>query len=1225
MDVWKIVVEKPARSKELSGPTTVYPPENRFVFTSISNFLAWYSAAIDAHFIAENKVVGFVRDMDEMIFCHSCYGDSSVCGCVQVHAGSLDGDEPEEVEFKRSPPEVQGPTITDMPEDEGLNDAFDHIFGNRMNENWQFWFLIFLSHSKSLTKYFLYMLFPWYIFGGLVGGTGLGLIYGFLAIWRAYYYYNYWCSLALSLIYGCYWYLPHRVRIWLMRKAGERMMRRIYGLNQVRIAQAIHCATAALGLYTGYKVYKQFARPQVSSALSNGEGEVQQRVVVEKSHYAESDHGSSEVQGPAISIMTEPVPQVEDPYYNDVEHSVSTDFGRRVCSWKPMAQEDVIQKLSENVVFIASGTKYGVGFVVGCNIVVTNCHLFPDHRIFKFKFKSENSFSSVNEMTLGENDVQAYPEEDLLFLRVRAMPPRKSLLDLFPRSHLKDINCKVSILGRNQDGDLVLRDGRSCAWEGLVTITYNGVTMRTMQYGTNICNTMRGECGSIYIAWTPAGPSLIGIHQNLSPTGRSRCIAMTGPEVERRCAVFGAMVQGGSLFRAEMTFSIASLSANSNLRRIEHKPPHVFGSSTARFPSKSKVCKTLIYDSCRERGFEDTYAAPVMRHRQVWINQMEPMFERTNKVDLDLMDAATEMYIDEVVDTLTPSDLSVVRVLDDFEAVNGVDGMLYVDKIPRKTSAGFPYNKPKTAFLVVDELEKAHVSEMILTDAREIELTYKESCRAMPIFMGSLKDEVISKIKAEAKSTRVFTGSPFAFSIVMRKYLLTMNALIQSKRSHFESYPGTDALGPDWEDLYHELTKFGTSRMCAGDYKKFDKSMSPMIILAAFRVLIAIAKKAGWSQVNVNVLESMKYDIAFPVVNLDGDIVMTEGGNPSGHSLTVIINCLVNCIYVRMCFIRLHPDRKFKEWVALATYGDDNVMGIREGCLLSHTTLSDFLETQGITYTMADKSSTSIPYVGVSEVTFLKRSFVFDETLQHIVGPLDQKSSQRSLMYTIPSLAVSSEAQIVDTLDTFLRESFFHGKVFYADQRRWVLTIIDQYDLRPLVTTSHFPTYSSLQNWFLGKFPIVQGGCLTNEGQKCSVCHNFDCNFSGPAIRCKRCKYCRDPRIRTDDRLFLGCLQCWMEHPMWCDVCHSSQITHQVYDLQNVVTHFYCTSCFIIGKERTDYFARKLSNGPYQSDLTRYVSDHVLLLDGGNRGSLDLEVPKDTTTTTPSSGTSFEF
>jgi hypothetical protein len=259
----------------------------------------------------------------------------------------------------------------------------------------------------------------------------------------------------------------------------------------------------------------------------------------------------------------------------------------------------------------------------------------------------------------------------------------------------------------------------------------------------------------------------------------------------------------------------------------------------------------------------------------------------------------------------------------------------------------------------------------------------------------------------------------------MRKYLLKMNALIQSKRSLFESYPGTDALGPDWEILYHDLTKFGVNRMCAGDYKQFDKSMSPMIILAAFRVLVAIARRAGWSQEDINVIEALQYDIAFPVVNLDGDIVMTEGGNPSGHSLTVIINCLVNCIYVRMCFIKLHPDRMFKDWVSLATYGDDNVMGIREGCDLSHSTLADFLETQGIVYTMADKEAISVPYVSVKEVTFLKRTFDFNVELGHVVGPLEKKSSRRSLMYGLPSLAVSNEAQLMDTLDTYLRESFF--------------------------------------------------------------------------------------------------------------------------------------------------------------------------------------------------------
>lgn len=1213
LDCWDISVAKPTRNLGTSGAATVFRLEDTHNFSSISTFLKWYAIAIDAHFATEDKVVNFVKDMDEMTFCHTCFGDAAICGCVQLHAG--------------------------LP---GVAVFVDPAVVVATVEVWRMqllrWFVFWKDMSEYYGWYSLYalvpILFPWFSLCPFLGLRGVGIIYGICVVFQTYHSRMFLQTWFLSFLFSTLAYLPHSWQVWFLTKMSERMMNRLYGASQSKIFAAIQCLSTVMAVYAGYKVTKVFFSK--ANSLESGkkiidenpqtlqQGEVPdeeglqgtsfpRRPIVSTcpyhsdcestpSDYEDDSDDEETLQGALVSRSGVPI---SDVYYNDVERSISTDFGRRVCSWKTMPREDVINKLVDNIVTLRSSKKFGVGFFVGGNVLVTNHHLFPQVRTFTVS----STQCGTKEMTVADGDVVALPEQDLLFIRFRAMPPRRSLLSLFPRNHLLDLVCPVSIIGRSKEGELRLREGRSCSWTGRVELLSDGILMKTYQYETNIGNTIGGDCGSIYVAWTNAGPSLLGIHQNLSPFGFSRCVALTEGTILKAIEPFGPLVQGGSLLRTDMTFSLAPLSMNSNLRRISAEPPHVFGTSVARFPSKSRVRRTSLFQECLNRGFVDTYAAPAMRERAVWLNQMRPMLVRTDKMDLNLMDRATDMYIEEVVDALTDEDLSQVTVLSDFDAVNGIDGMLYVDKIPRKTSAGFPYNKPKTHFLALDQSDKAHVDALILDDAHEMETQYKELCRSMPIFMGSLKDEVISKTKAENKMTRLFTGSPFAFSIVMRKYLLKMNALIQSRRELFESYPGTDALGPDWEALYHHLTKFGVNRMCAGDYKQFDKSMSPMVILSAFRVLIEIAHRAGWPQEDINVIVSLQYDIAFPVVNLDGDIIMTEGGNPSGHSLTVIVNCIVNCIYVRMCFIQLHPDRLFKEWVSLATYGDDNVMGIREGCDLSHSTLATFLGTQGIVYTMADKSSVSIPYVPVSEVTFLKRSFVFDVTLGHVVGPLDKKSSQRSLMYGIPSLAVSDDAQLMDTLDTYLREAFFHGEDIHRVEREWVLAMVESHDLTCLRKSSHFVPYPDLKDWYLSKFPEIQGGCLSVE-EVCVTCGHFDCDFPHKErVVCLRCFHCRPSRTIMEDRWFLGCLYCEMVLPLHCDFCLSSDVVAQIYEGDCITTHFYCSTCFEILKKRSDYIVRKQSNGPYWCEPVRYALDLIRLPDGGNEDSLDLRVP----------------
>jgi len=74
------------------------------------------------------------------------------------------------------------------------------------------------------------------------------------------------------------------------------------------------------------------------------------------------------------------------------------------------------------------------------------------------------------------------------------------------------------------------------------------------------------------------------------------------------------------------------------------------------------------------------------------------------------------------------------------------------------------------------------------------------------------------------------------------------------------------------------------------------------------------------------------YDTAFPVVNVNGDLVEFFGTNPSGHPLTVIVNSIVNSLYMRYAYCLINPQgkncRHFKKNVNLMTYGDDNAMGV---------------------------------------------------------------------------------------------------------------------------------------------------------------------------------------------------------------------------------------------------------------------------------------------------------
>jgi hypothetical protein len=430
--------------------------------------------------------------------------------------------------------------------------------------------------------------------------------------------------------------------------------------------------------------------------------------------------------------------------------------------------------------------KFGTGIIISGNVIMTNYHLFAGRRNFLFTFMSGRVLREDFHQTLGELDVFEVPDRDLLFFRVRNMPCHRSLVDLFPHANLKDANCPATMMTRGKDGVLVVRESKRCSYveDREVAHAETDRIYTCAGYEMYISDTQSGDCGSPYILWTNCGPSIVGIHQSLGM--HAQCAGVVYNDLELAMDHFGPQVQGGTLLRENMDFEMKSLSMNSNLRRIEEPLGFSFGSTSHRFPSKSKICKSVIFEDCIQRGYPDAYSGPRMHGRKVWLNQMMPIFVKKNLLDLNLLDKAKAMYISETNEALPVDFLEGLRVLTDDEAVNGIDGVAYIDKIPRKTSAGFPLNKSKKHFLVLNEEGRAVVDETIMDDAHDLEEIYANLERGYPVFMGNLKDEARKREKYDNHETRMFTGSPFSFSIVFRKYYLPLTALIQQNTQLFE-------------------------------------------------------------------------------------------------------------------------------------------------------------------------------------------------------------------------------------------------------------------------------------------------------------------------------------------------------------------------------------------------------------------------------------------------------
>lgn len=1161
---WTIKVEKPVVVRNDNGGVSRQAHYREVAtFTKLSDFRLWFRTVIREHDSIQESIVKF-HDK-KFVFCDTCLEEKADCTCVHVQDGFVENCS----NFFQNCSEFYEENLSKKVD-------FPTFFNNYMVVSGLlfFWISYFcqiyfmVSNPFSKVFYAVIVVYKW-------------------AVWSNYgnIFYAVMVNLVIRGFCACPHSLQRMILMWYSRRFGKKFVR-----DHRHIVGYIQGVAAIIALYKSYGA--------ISSLLQH------KKVVDQKEtktvNIIEQDGISAEqcksevetnLQGGAMSV--------EDPYYQDVEKSVSFDFGSKITSWKALGVSETLSKVQDNVVRIHCKelNKTGCGIFIQGQVLITNYHLFAGCNYFKILHDMRVDHKT-NWMCVPDKDIVLDIEHDLMAIRFRNVPPMRNLLELIPKNVIKDMKCAVSIITRGEDKQILAHGSKHCFWSGNHTITHEKFGTRDFNFYSAMCNsTVNGDCGSPYLAHTPFGSCIIALHQNLSVNTVSG-VVLTQEIVQGLIGSLADGVQGGSLIREGYSFTMQNWSKDSNLRRIENPHCYVFGTSQRRFPSKSHVVKSLLFDDCIAVGMEDTFSKPVMRDRQVWINQALPMVKRDFCLDVALLDEAVDMYTKETIDAIAIEDFDIVRVLNDDEALNGVRGVNYVDKIPRKTSAGFPYNCSKMKFL--DFIgDQALLSPEIQTDAHDIERTLMDGCRSMAIFMGSLKDEVLTKAKAANKKTRMFTGSPLAFSLVMRKYLLTVNAFIQSHRSQFECCVGVDALGPEWNEIAVFIKEFGDNNV-AGDYRAYDKTMEAALILAAGTILERICSKAGYTTEALRVVHTLMYDLAFPVMNFDGDIVMTCGSEPSGHPLTVIINSIVGSLLLRMAFIKLQKRVSivgtFKDSVRAIIYGDDNLMSSKVSSY-NHTYLRDFFETQGMVYTMAEKDQESIPFIPLKDCTFLKRDFHFSEDLHAYVGRLSKSSIRKMLMYRLPKGSMDSANHAVEVMNTSCREMFFWGSEEFCKHRNWCLSLIDSLDLHECVGPSDFQDYDLIKQWYMEKFAqhqelpiklrtfVVQGGCLDTD-LNCSLCLHDDCDYLAvDSVICKRCRRCRPGKACKVDKWFLGCLHCETNFPLRCDCCFSSAIKMQVYESDGITTHFYCRQCFQSMDIRSSYIVlNKRSNGSFRRD-----------------------------------------
>jgi hypothetical protein len=676
---------------------------------------------------------------------------------------------------------------------------------------------------------------------------------------------------------------------------------------------------------------------------------------------------------------------------------------------------------------------------------------------------------------LTQSEIRRFPKLDLAFFRIMCVSPKSSIIEFLSNENFNTI-CNGYFIQKTATGitrNLAVKSVKFC--KNVYVDTFSLDFSSWM--GTIVENTVNGDCGSVILGTTPLGPVILGLHQTGGNRNQFTAVAVNKTMLEPIQDWIDCMfsptkpklrdIQGNEV-------QIEPLHYKSVFRYMETGNAKVYGSLPGfRAKHSSKVTDTFIRKIVEKHGYEVKTDKPVMQGWEPWRIGALDIVQQQYKMRSDTLDACVKSFTRDIISSLSKEDKAEIVVLDDSSTLNGIPGVRFIDKMKRDTSMGYPWKKKKNQFLhkfghVGQWQDYVQFHDEIYDEVDEIMAKYKNKERCMAIFTGHLKDEPTTFAKIDSKKTRVFAGANAPWCFVVRKHLLTFTRVLQNNKFIFESAPGTNPVSSEWGDIYRYLTQFGEDRIIAGDYSKFDKNMSSQVIMAAFEIIKNVLTHCGWSKEDLQIVTGISYDTAFPVMDFNGDLVEFFGSNPSGQPLTVIINGLVNSLYVRYVWATVGNDlSEFKNNVALMTYGDDNIMGVNRNIdNFDHTVMQKILSEVNVKYTMADKLAESVPFIHIKDASFLKRSWRYESELGDYQCPIEEDSIAKSLTKCLPSSELCPEQHAISVLNNAVFEYFNYGKAIFHKKREMCLQIVKEADLELFYVNQPFPTWNELADAF---------------------------------------------------------------------------------------------------------------------------------------------------------------
>lgn len=474
-----------------------------------------------------------------------------------------------------------------------------------------------------------------------------------------------------------------------------------------------------------------------------------------------------------------------------------------------------------------------------------------------------------------------------------------------------------------------------------------------------------------------------------------------------------------------------------------------------------------------------------LRSWKPWYKAMANIVVPTYK-DPILLRLGVTLHQENILECLVENDLLHAKPLDELTVLSGLDGDDMFKHIDCNTSSGWPFRKKKSEFVEITyhPEDKKHQWHFVMNDwARSRVESMRNRCdnglRPNCIFSANLKVEVKSifeefegvLVEKEAYP-RVFYAASFEFVFLMRQYFLPILKIIQLAEES-EISVGINVMGPDWGNLADRLLSV-SSDILEADQEKFDQSVTPEELIPWYRFAIEIARRCGYCKKDLRIMSNLVGCVITPIIDFDGDMVTLYSIAISGAVGTVQWNSLVNGSRFRSFFFKMirddaefarkissfdSPRLAYKSLIKGGYFGDDSVNSVNKSInQYNMISFAEFMSSWGVNVTSAAKGVITKELFDITEVDYLKRSFLFDVEENRWKAPLKESSIFKRLMAMIPSSVLTHEEQCAEAISSSIRDYYEYGREVFNDRREKLSVIAETHNLMSYLGNG-LPTY----------------------------------------------------------------------------------------------------------------------------------------------------------------------